>query len=62
MAGGPEDQFTDSRELYVLVEGDDWAHTGRCLGASPSRVKAEIARFSADLSGRLEQRPRWFGL
>jgi hypothetical protein len=26
MAGGPEDHFTDSRELYVLVEGDDWAH------------------------------------
>jgi hypothetical protein len=21
MAGGPEDHFTDSRELYVLVEG-----------------------------------------
>ena len=26
MAGGPEDHFTDSRELYVLVEGDAWAH------------------------------------
>jgi hypothetical protein len=26
MAGGPEDHFTDSRELYVLVEGDEWAH------------------------------------
>lgn len=25
MAKGPED-FTDSRELYVLVEGDEWAH------------------------------------
>ena len=25
MAGGPEDHFTDSRELYV-VEGDEWAH------------------------------------
>lgn len=24
MAGGPEDHFTDSRELYVLVEGDEW--------------------------------------
>jgi hypothetical protein len=26
MSGGPEDHFTDSRELYVLVEGDEWAH------------------------------------
>lgn len=26
MAGGPEDHFTDSRELYVLVEGGEWAH------------------------------------
>jgi hypothetical protein len=26
MAGGAEDHFTDSRELYVLVEGDEWAH------------------------------------
>jgi hypothetical protein len=26
MVGGPEDHFTDSRELYVLVEGDEWAH------------------------------------
>jgi hypothetical protein len=26
MAGGPEDHLTDSRELYVLVEGDEWAH------------------------------------
>ena len=26
MAGGPEDHYTDSRELYVLVEGDEWAH------------------------------------
>jgi hypothetical protein len=25
MAGGPEDHFTDN-ELYVLVEGDEWAH------------------------------------
>jgi hypothetical protein len=25
MAGGPEDHFIDSRELYVLVEGDEWA-------------------------------------
>jgi hypothetical protein len=26
MAGRPEDHFTDSRELYVLVQGDEWAH------------------------------------
>jgi hypothetical protein len=26
MAGAPEDHVTDSRELYVLVEGDEWAH------------------------------------
>ncbi len=26
MAGGPEDHVTDSRELYVLVDGDEWAH------------------------------------
>jgi hypothetical protein len=25
-AGGPEDHFTDSRELDGLVEGDEWAH------------------------------------
>lgn len=25
-AGHPEDHFTDSREPYVLVEGDEWAH------------------------------------
>jgi hypothetical protein len=34
MAGGPEDHFTDSRELYVLVEGDEWApraNTRSCL-------------------------------
>jgi hypothetical protein len=29
MAGGPEDHFTDSRELYVLVEGDE---LGACGG------------------------------
>lgn len=26
MGGGPEDHFIDSRELYGLVEGDEWAH------------------------------------
>jgi hypothetical protein len=26
MAGGSEGHFTDSHELYVLVEGDEWAH------------------------------------
>jgi hypothetical protein len=26
MAGGPEDHVSDSRELYVLAEGDEWAH------------------------------------
>jgi hypothetical protein len=26
LAGGPADHFTDSRELYGLVEGDEWAH------------------------------------
>ena len=26
MAGGPEAHFTDSRELNLLVEGDEWAH------------------------------------
>jgi hypothetical protein len=26
IAGGPESHFTDNRELYVLVEGDEWAH------------------------------------
>jgi hypothetical protein len=25
MAGGPEN-FSDSHELYVLVEGDEWTH------------------------------------
>ena len=28
MAGGPEDHFTDSRELYVLAEGDEWGAYG----------------------------------
>jgi hypothetical protein len=32
MAGGPEDHFTDSRELYVLVEGDEWAHVEEVFG------------------------------
>jgi hypothetical protein len=26
MTGGPEDHFTDSRELYVLIEGDECVH------------------------------------
>ena len=34
MAGGPADHFTDSRELYVLVEGDEWAHV-EALDRSP---------------------------
>jgi hypothetical protein len=31
MAGGPEDHFTDSRELYVLVEG------AACMEYEPTR-------------------------
>ena len=27
MAEGSEDHFTDSRELYVLIEADEWAHS-----------------------------------
>lgn len=26
MAGGPKDHFTDGRDLYVLVERDEWTH------------------------------------
>ena len=26
MAGRPEDHFADSRDPFVLVEGDEWAH------------------------------------
>jgi hypothetical protein len=35
MAGGPEDHFTDSRELYVLVEGDE--RMGACGGPRSRR-------------------------
>jgi hypothetical protein len=31
MAGGQEHHFTDSRELYVLVEGDELAHVELCV-------------------------------
>ena len=37
MAGSPEDHFTDSRELYVLVEGDEWAHVGPMIPAPVTR-------------------------
>ncbi len=45
MAGGPEDHFTDSRELYVLVEGDEWAHW-RPLIATPVTRPAGLRNSS----------------
>ena len=56
--GGAEDHFTDSRELYVLVEGDEWAHVealdsdagycGLCASyrGAGARVDAAIIPFS----------------
>ena len=45
MAGGPEDHFTDSRELYVLVEGDEWLLATRLARVvRPSRYALSSAR------------------
>ena len=47
MAGGPEDHFTDSRELYVLVEGDEWAQIEAPAAELVKQLK-EIARLRAE--------------
>jgi hypothetical protein len=60
VAGGPEDHFTYSRELYVLVEGDEWAHMealdpdagywvrrfafARCARSTSSRARRLMSR------------------
>jgi hypothetical protein len=43
MAGAPEDHFTDSSELYVLVEGDDWAHVDGLDARPASRTPTRTA-------------------
>ena len=52
MAGGPEDLFTDSRELYVPVEGDEWAHVEALIptpvtGASAPPTAVRVLRVDA---------------
>jgi hypothetical protein len=48
MAGGSEDHFTDSRELYVPVEGDEWAHSIAWMSVPQAepRVLAVLATAS----------------
>jgi hypothetical protein len=46
MAGGPEDHFTDSCELYVLVEGDEW-HMWRPLIPTPVTGPAGLRNSDA---------------
>ena len=43
MAGGPEDHFTDSRERYVVVEGDAWAD----VEGLDMHVERDVARSRA---------------
>ena len=54
MAGGPEDHFTDSRELYVLVERDEWAHM-RPLISTPFTGPAGLRNSST--GGRGARKP-----
>ena len=46
MAGGPEDHFTGSRELYVPVEGDEWAD----VAAIDMRLERDVAHSRATAS------------
>jgi hypothetical protein len=45
MAGGPEDHFTDSRELFVLVEDDESAHV-EALDPAPVTGPARLRNSS----------------
>ena len=72
MARGPEDHLTDSRELSVPVEGDEWAHEeARDLDAGywARRKRAALMRsdgllgFVRGTSGaRVERRAADLGL
>ncbi len=56
MAEGSEDHFTDSRELYVLVEGDEWADVETLI---PTPVTGPAGSATRQLAGaRLESRDR----
>jgi hypothetical protein len=54
MAGGPEDHFTDSRELYVLVEGDEWAHVEPLI---PTPVPGSADLRNSSKGGRGARKP-----
>jgi hypothetical protein len=54
MAGGPEDHFTDSRELYVLVEGDEWAHVE---ALDPDAVTGPAGLRNSSTGGRGARKP-----
>jgi len=51
MAGGPEDHFTDSGELCVLVEDDEWAHAA-ALHADAGYRPAGLRNSSTGGAGR----------
>jgi hypothetical protein len=55
MAGGTEDHFTESRELYVLVDGDEWAH----VEALDPDAGYWARRFAQLVSRRGSQTGRW---
>jgi hypothetical protein len=65
MAGGREDHFTDSRDLYVLVQGNEWAHvdaldpdadhrSGWRLGCAVPRLSADVALQETARSDRVK--------
>ena len=57
--GGPEDHFTASRELYVLVEGDEWAHVealdpeASAQEAGPAPAMDEIHANATSVGARI---------
>jgi hypothetical protein len=56
LAGGPKDHITDTRELYVLVEGSDWAWSETATPALEdgytARRFAQLVNVVARLSGQ----------
>jgi hypothetical protein len=55
MAGGPEDHFTDGRDLHVLVEGDEQAHVealDRDAGYRHIGRRMHLARRHAAVASR----------
>jgi hypothetical protein len=54
MAGSFDDHFTDSRELYVLVEGDEWAHWRPLI---PTPVTGPAGLRNSSTGGRGARKP-----